>query len=251
MRPGSGLGRTTSPPSGRASCAAAPSASRTRPTSNRVAVVNETLARKFSNTRTRWANISASSDPDHTADYEIVGVVEDAKYQDTHGPAYATVFLPYLQRVTYTDPPIRRGQIRSHKIDAIELHVAGTPENLESTVRRTLAEVDPDMTVLRMTAFDEQVSENFNQERLLAQDYDLVWSSRARPGRHRFIWGDGLYGRAAYPRDRRSAWPSAPIAGTSWPWYCVEPSGKSPWGWRLVFRWRFLPASSLRASSSK
>ena len=53
-------------------------------------------------------------------------------------------------------------------IQSIELHVAGTPENLESNVRRILAELDPDMTVLRMTTFGEQVSEALNQERLLA-----------------------------------------------------------------------------------
>ena len=40
-------------------------------------------------------------------DWEIVGVVEDAKYQDTHGPAYATYFLPYFQSAVEKQP--RRG----------------------------------------------------------------------------------------------------------------------------------------------
>ena len=57
------------------------------------------------------------------------------------------------------------GQVSSQRIQSIELHVAGQPENLESTVRRELAELDPDLTVIRMTSFGEQVSEAFNQER--------------------------------------------------------------------------------------
>ena len=94
--------------------------------------------------------------------------MEDTKYQDTHAPAYATFFLPYLQYVPFTDPADIGRKSGSQLIQSIELHVAGTPENLESNVMRVLAELDPDMTVLRMTTFGEQVSEALNQERLLA-----------------------------------------------------------------------------------
>jgi len=90
------------------------------------------------------------------------------KYQDTHAPAYATFFLPYLQYVPFTDPADIGRKSGSQLIQSIELHVAGTPENLESNVMRILAALDPDMTVLRMTTFGEQVSEALNQERLLA-----------------------------------------------------------------------------------
>ena len=57
----------------------------------------------------------------------------------------------------------------SQRASTIELHVTGKPESLESTVRRVLTEIDPEITVLRVTSFGEQVSEAFNQERLLAQ----------------------------------------------------------------------------------
>src|SRR5580704_5976387 len=139
------------------------------PTSSRVAVVNETFARKFFNNEDPIGKRFGMSDPKHTSDFEIVGVVEDAKYQDTHGPAYSTVFLPYLQRVEFTQPSDISGEVSSQRIATIELNLSGVPENLENTVRRTLAQLDPDMTVLRMTTFDEQVSENFNEERLLAR----------------------------------------------------------------------------------
>jgi ABC-type lipoprotein release transport system permease subunit len=69
--------------------------------------------------------------------------------------------LPLLQ--------VRPGDPLRGWVSAIELHVAGRPENLEPVVRKGIAEVDPNLTVLRMVSFDEQVARNFNQERLIAR----------------------------------------------------------------------------------
>ena len=91
--------------------------------------------------------------------------MEDTKYQDTRGPAYPTFFLPLLQ--VGTGEPLRGWA------SSIELHVGGRPENLEPAVRRAIAEVDPNLTVLRMVSFDEQVARNFNQERLIARLAEL------------------------------------------------------------------------------
>jgi ABC-type lipoprotein release transport system permease subunit len=129
-------------------------------------------------------------DASHSSDYEIVGIVEDAKYQDTRGPAYATFFLPLLQT-----PP---GESVRGWVGAIELNVAGKPENIEAAVRKALAGVEPNLTVLSMTSFGEQVARNFNQERLIARLTELFGTLAL------ILACVGLYGVTAYGVARRT-----------------------------------------------
>jgi predicted permease len=163
---------------------------RDRPGAPRVAVVNDAFARRFFPKENPIGRHFGMTDLGHSGDYEIVGIVEDAKYQDTRGPAYPTFFLPLLQ--------VGPGEPLRGWVSAIELHVAGRPENLEPAVRKAIAEVDPNLTVLRMVTFDEQVARNFNQERLIARLAEMFGVLAL------VLACLGLYGVTAYAVTRRT-----------------------------------------------
>ncbi len=166
------------------------------PTSRQVAVINETFARKFFPKEDPMGKHFGMGDASNSGDLEIVGIVADAKYQDAREPAYPTFFMPFLQMAK--DPKLSF-MIGSHYIQDIELRVAGKPENLEATVRRTLANIDPNLTVLDMLSLSEQLDRNFNQDRRIARLTELFGLLAL------VLACVGLYGVTAYSVARRTS----------------------------------------------
>ena len=168
------------------------------PTSRQVAVINETFARQYfpkQNPIGKHFGFNAG-DASHSRDYEIVGIVEDTKYQDARGPAYPTFFLPYLQD---TKDPKLSWLVYSDFLHDVELRVAGKPENMEAAVRQTLRDIDPNLTVLDMLSFSEQLDHNFNQDRLIARLTELFGLLAL------VLACVGLYGVTAYSVARRTS----------------------------------------------
>jgi len=110
-------------------------------------------------------------------------------------PAYPTHFLPFLQ---LTKDPKLAFTIISHYIQDIELRVTGRPENLAADVRRTLDDIDPNLTVLDMVTLSEQVARNFNQDRLISRLTGLFGMLAL------VLACVGLYGVTAYSVARRT-----------------------------------------------
>jgi predicted permease len=163
---------------------------RDTPAAPNIAVINETFANRFFPNQNPVGWHFGMWDASHSGDYEIVGIVEDAKYQDTRGPAYATFFLPLLQRPA--------GSPLTGWANTIELHVAGKPENFEPAVRKAISDVDSNLTVLSMVSFGEQVARNFNQERLTSRLAELFGVLAL------ILACVGLYGVTAYSVARRT-----------------------------------------------
>jgi len=166
------------------------------PTSRQVAVINETFARRFFAKEDPIGEHFGMGNAKNSGDYEIVGIVQDAKYQDARQPAYATFFLPFLQQ---SKDPKLSWLVYSQYVGDIELEVAGKPENLEAELRRTLADIDPNLTVLRVMRLDEQLARNFNQDRLIARLTELFGLLAL------ILACVGLYGVTAYSVARRTS----------------------------------------------
>ncbi|MFN7993631.1 MAG: ABC transporter permease [Bryobacteraceae bacterium] len=165
------------------------------PNSRQVAVINEAFARKFFSKQDPIGKYFGMGDPSHSGDFEIVGIVEDAKYQDARGPAYPTFFLPFLQM---SKDPKQSFMVTSHYIGDIELHVAGHSDNLNAAVRQTLAGIDPNLTVLDIVSLNEQLARNFNQERVITRLTELFGLVAL------VLACVGLYGVTAYSVARRT-----------------------------------------------
>jgi len=165
-------------------------------TSTPVVVVNETFVKKFFTHGENPIGVHFGiSGVASSGDWEIVGVVSDIKYNNLRRPTRAMYFRPLLQ-VAHTKP---EDDIRSLYAGAIMLQTKGTMDGLESEIRRTLANIDPNLTVTRYNTFAGQIHGQFNQERLMAR-LTLMFGLLAL-----LLAAVGLYGVTAYSVARRTS----------------------------------------------
>src|SRR5207247_246538 len=83
-------------------------------------------------------------------------------------------------------------------IGAVELHVASSIGTIEPLLRQAIAEIDPDMAVVRVVPMTVQIAQNFQVNRLMARltgAYGLLALAVAALG---------LYGVTAYSVARRT-----------------------------------------------
>jgi predicted permease len=139
------------------------------PKSRRVAVVSESFARRYFENQNPLGRHVGGEGNENRGVYEIVGVVGDAKYGFAREAAEPMIFLPFFQRVHYQDTELASADISTNYIDCVELRVAGRPESIEPILRSAMSSVDPNLPITQVATLQEQVSRNFNQERLIAQ----------------------------------------------------------------------------------
>ena len=164
-----------------------------------VAVVNQAFVRRFFPEQDPLGRrFGIGGGPKHSGDIEIVGVSEDVKYAAAQRPTRPMVFLPALQIAPYEDVTSLNVHRRSTVMGAVELRLAGGAQGTEPLLRRALAELDPDLAVVRVLAMATQVSLNFRVNRLMARltaAYALLALAVAALG---------LYGVTAYAVARRT-----------------------------------------------
>ena len=151
----------------------------------RVAVVTEEMARYFfGEVNVVGRRYSSGTRYDAANDYEIVGVVSNARYSQVRGPFPRTAYLPFTARNSL------RGLY-------MHLRAAGDPMSVAASARAVVQALDPSLAVVEMESMRTQVGDSLWQERLFAR------LTTAFSGLALALACIGLYGTMSYGVGRR------------------------------------------------
>ncbi len=168
-------------------------------TSRPVAVVNEAFAKRFFPNEDPIGKHFGLDVRQYAGAFEIVGVIADFKMNNPRDPARRLFLRPTTQVYSFKDVQSITGETRSLFLQSVILHFKGPQENVEQTVRRTLASIDPNLTITHFGPYDAQVAGNFNDERLVARLTALFGALAL------ILACVGLYGVTSYFVARRSS----------------------------------------------
>jgi predicted permease len=149
----------------------------------KVVVINEAAAKKYFPHQNPVGQHEGQS-YETTGDYEIVGVVKDAKYNSVRDAPPTTMYVPYTQS--------RFGRM------TFELRTSADPVKAVGAVREAIHRIDPNLPILKVSTQTEQIEQRFAQERVFAQAYALFGGLAV------LIASIGLFGLMSYSVVRRT-----------------------------------------------
>jgi predicted permease len=169
-------------------------------TSRMVAVVNQAFVKRFFPNEDPIGRHFGVFDQKYAGNFEVVGIVADAKYSNPRDPVRTMYFRPMSQLdTTVEEHSFIAAEARTLFPDSITIRYAGDAASLEPLVRRTLANINPNLTVLDFKSLDYQVAGNFTQERLISR-LTILFGLLAL-----VLATVGLYGITAYSIARRTS----------------------------------------------
>jgi predicted permease len=124
--------------------------------SPKVAVINETMARKFFPGESPIGrHFGFGDDLTHSGDYEIVGIVKNAKYESLRERPHPAAYFPHSQHVAY--------------LPNLVVRFAGDAAPIAQQVRQAIEEVAHDVPIGEVSTLAEDVDISVSKYRLVAQ----------------------------------------------------------------------------------
>jgi macrolide transport system ATP-binding/permease protein len=161
-----------------------------------VAVVNREFVKKFFKGLNPLGQHFGTSQ-EQPGDFEVVGVVEDTVYTTVRWKNHRMYFLPMMQRPASAKDPIETDL--SLYAGALVLQTKMPVNQMETITQRTLASINPNLTIVKFQTFDEQIADQFTEERMVARLTALFGALAL------LLATVGLYGVTAYAAARRTS----------------------------------------------